>query len=265
MIQTTLDQHLPGTATPAQRSSGVNEMRQGLPVNLMPDVVPFAVHPREDTPHAVAAELRRSAFFRGALLAQGERLDNRFSSMVYHMPQQFKCATPLEYRFGLTKSGGDLEVIFQSRAIAWMRMNSESYAIGVERGGERRNLHLQGSFSICCNGNPGSTNSIKAHMRRVFQFPAGQAGKGYKLFVQKFKYTYGMNLESYLGYSVKDFGSSWFRHYSSDDITPERLEHAAYMRRLLDSGRDDKICIKMGTLMQQVEVRRSFSENLETV
>ena len=41
-------------------------MRLGLPAGLLPDVVPLPVDPREDTPHAVAEELRRSAFFRGA-------------------------------------------------------------------------------------------------------------------------------------------------------------------------------------------------------
>ena len=79
---------------------------------------------------------------------------------------------------------------------------------------------------------------------------------GYSVFCRRFEYRSGYNLESYLGYSIKDFGTTWFRHYSSPDFTLKRLEHAAMLRRLMDSGRSDQIAIKREKIVQKHLRRR---------
>lgn len=211
------------------------------------------VHGREDTPVLVTAELRRSAFFRGDLVDVDERRHSAYHLVRYDPPTHLKDDRPNEFRFGLTLKGGDVDPKHITGVVAWMRVNASSYAIGVERGDKEQHLHLQGCFAGPFKPVTGAITSIKAHMRRFLNIPAGAEGRKVHIFCKAFDYRHGHKLESYLGYTVKDFGSSHFLHFSSPDVTPERLEHAAHMRRLMDAGRDDKILLKGPTLLNSVE------------
>ena len=245
-----MSQYLGGV--PRTPRDHVREAQSGWPVGFglaAPDLV--GVCGREDTPHAVRIELERSAFLRGTTVAPDEQRHARFHSVYFRCPERYVSNVTVEYRFGFSKHNADLEPEYMNRCIAWMRVNTDMYAIGRERGDRDRHLHMNGCFGAHFKCDKGLLVSAKAHMRQWFGLCKGKTG--YSIFMQPFRYRYGHNLESYLGYGVKDFGSSWFAYYHSPDVTPARIERAALLRRLLDSGRVDQICIKKETLFSQVE------------
>jgi hypothetical protein len=173
----------------------------------------------------------------------------RYARARFDPPEKFISVTPTEWRVGLTKKKGDLENEYVNRFVAWFRVNSISYSIGRERGDKERHLHLNGCVTMHLKNAPGVVTAAKAHLRAWLNPPKG---RGYQIFFKPFVYRYGMALESYIGYTVKDMGSTWFAHFHSPDITPERIEHAAFLRRLLDNGRQDQIVVKFETAISQV-------------
>ena len=156
--------------------------------------------PSEDTPKAVAAELRRSQFLRGSKLASFQQLDPGLLHAKFTVPPRYQTKQVAEIRFGLTKGRGDVPMRVVSRVIAWMRVNAISFAIGLERGTVERNLHLQGSFSMYIDTSKQYwSRPLVSHLRG---FAGLVRNTGYAVFCRRFEYRSGYNLESYLGYST---------------------------------------------------------------
>jgi hypothetical protein len=173
----------------------------------------------------------------------------RYARVRFDPQDKFISVTPTEWRVGFSKKKGDLEPEFVNRFVAWFRVNAVSYSIGRERGDKERHLHLNGCVTMHLKNVPGAVTAAKAHLRAWLKPPTGG---GYQIFFKPFVYRHGMALESYIGYTVKDMGSTWFALFCSPDITPERIEHAAFLRRLLDNGRQDQIVVKFETVISQV-------------
>ena len=59
--------------------------------------------------------------------------DFNLKRLYFRCPPRFMSNVTVEYRFGFSKHGADLEPEYINRCIVWMRVNTDMYAIGREK------------------------------------------------------------------------------------------------------------------------------------
>jgi hypothetical protein len=143
-----------------------------------------------------------------------------------------------EFSIWITKANGDIALYLFQGALQWLGSHAVKGGFATERGGKKRQLHLQGFALVHCPATSAGCEAIKASIKENFPIPPRV---GYRVDVKPFEGT--QTPVWMLGYIMKDNSEAWWSmgimRYSEADCRAGLKLHSTYHTGRFEERRQD--------------------------